>query len=527
MRIVLWGGAVLIALIAVLGAVFWDASWARDLRCRAEGGVRIGQHCHDGGRGQVALRAEDAVTAEDYARLADLAPFDTLTINAENASDGFEAYPPLPDLERLYVEIHGREAPAAIDLRGIDRFAPAETFSFRDVTVMGGAALDGVEVETLTFENAPVDALPDALPALKGARFTGAVPETLDFALGAPELRWLTMSGPVLPDLAPIAELSRLTELVVSTDGGTGLEDLGPIGAAATLERLFLSGGGLGDLAPLAGLDALTVLSLGRAEELDLAPLGALRSLGQLTLFEVARTDLSALDAAPALGALRLVSSGDVEGLSSGTLADLLVEGTPRLILSRIGAVPALARLTVEDVPLVRLAGMPAMPDLVFLGIEGAEDLDLTGLAEAAPALERLDLRAIPNLDLSALDGLADLRTLIVTWAPATPPDLSALPELRALSLSGVTADVLAPLRGGPIETLDLDDIDWGDGAVPFAALLPLPELRALDIGQGVVDAETLAALPLLESVRAYDTQGRRVSLSGRGEIEAWIGENR
>lgn len=520
-----WAAFGVLAALGIGVAATWDRPWAEDLRCDLGGGVPIGARCYEPDRDFVRVLEGD-LEPDEMDRLIRFTAIDTLFVEPPVVREGFGAFPALPDLTGLRVSPLSDAGEWPVRLDGIGSLGPLETVNIQNAVVSDMSPLAAVDPVTVLLTGSEVADMPGALPRLQGIGLRSTRIDALDFVAGAPNLRWLSLSHETLPDLAPLASAPQLFELSIGTASDEGLADLSPLAGLSELSSLWLSGGGLEDLSPLSDLPALTTLALGGAQGLDLAPVAALPALTDLSLFRAEGTPFGPLTDAPVLTKLRLVASGDVERLSVSTLEELDVQGTPRLILSRAGPMPALRIIRLEDVGLVRLAGMPKMPSLTLLAIDDAGSVDLTELAAAAPRLEWLDLRGVPDLDLSAIDGLATLEILVATLAPATPPDLSTLPALRQLSLSGVPLDVLIPLRGGPIERLHLDDIDWGEEAVPVAALLPLPELRTLQIGRGVVDAETLARLPLLETVRARDPDGGRVSLSGRDEVEAWIEEN-
>ncbi|MVA76231.1 hypothetical protein GC722_09365 [Auraticoccus sp. F435] len=121
----------------------------------------------------------------------------------------------------------------------------------------------------------------------------------------------------------------------------------------------------------------------------------------------------------------------------------------------------------------------------VFLPRAGGLDLDvcsdLTGI-DAVAGLRRLRLVVLDELDLAPLAGCTALQelTVLVNGSPGvrdiTP--LTALPELRALTLVGQTAQFdLGPLARLPLTRLRLS-LDGAEGSV----LTRIPSLRRLSL---------------------------------------------
>ena len=87
------------------------------------------------------------------------------------------------------------------------------------------------------------------------------------------------VDGNLLSHLTPLAGLTTLNHLVISSDA---LSDLKPLAGLTELTSLELYGDSLSDLKPLAGLTELTSLELCGDSLSDLKPLAGLTELTRL-----------------------------------------------------------------------------------------------------------------------------------------------------------------------------------------------------------------------------------------------------
>ncbi len=93
---------------------------------------------------------------------------------------------------------------------------------------------------------------------------------------GLSALQWLDVSSTQVTDLAPLAGLSAVRTLDVSN---TQVTDLTPLAGLSALQTLDVGGTQVSDLAPLSGLFALQALYVRGTQVTDLAPLSGLSAL--------------------------------------------------------------------------------------------------------------------------------------------------------------------------------------------------------------------------------------------------------
>lgn len=97
---------------------------------------------------------------------------------------------------------------------------------------------------------------------------------------GMHRLKRLSLSRNDLDDIRPLEALFQLK--AVALNGNPSLQDLTPLRAAQTLERLMLAGTGVRDLSPLTELSQLTHLDISHCPITDLSPLYALPLLTEV-----------------------------------------------------------------------------------------------------------------------------------------------------------------------------------------------------------------------------------------------------
>ena len=99
----------------------------------------------------------------------------------------------------------------------------------------------------------------------------------------ATNLTDIKLHGHIINDLSPLANLTSLTTLEISSTRGA-LSDLSPLANLTNLTELRLFINGISDLSPLANLTSLTELTLFRNNIEDLGPLTNLVNLKRLSL---------------------------------------------------------------------------------------------------------------------------------------------------------------------------------------------------------------------------------------------------
>jgi Leucine-rich repeat (LRR) protein len=294
----------------------------------------------------------------------------------------------------------------------------------------------------------------------------------LELLQGMPSLESLRLSGLVLPDLGPLADVPGLTHLDLSIDPSAKLipgclQRLPTLAGVTQLTRLEVRNCGLRDLSLLRGMTALVELDVSqtvlmkRLEGLASDRLEHLNLRGNTGL-----VDLGGLEVASGLRTLNLRDCSRLTGL--GPLAGLTglthLELWGAYSLEDLGPLSGLVNLEVLTlrsalalVELAPLAGLTRLRDLDLAVAHKVRDIEpLAGLVN----LERLLLYGCPELrtlaPLAGLTRLTELQLSGLTGADLTP--LAGLRDLRRLSLQAMKGTLdLTPLAGlDALETLNL-----------------------------------------------------------------------
>ena len=255
-------------------------------------------------------------------------------------------------------------------------------------------------------------------------------------------LETLELSGFVLDDLEPLAAHATLQRLVL--DGWWGTDDLFPLSALHALHALELTNCGalpditdvvtvlglkrlvlhgndaITDIVPIGALAGLRSLTLYHLEQLtDLSPLASLEQLTSLTVGRLGTTDLQDLARLPALRSLTILDSAvdDLEPL-------LELEHLEALTLERCGALRRLG-------PLGRMQQLRALTLRRCRGIKA-----LPRFRKRCP-LEHVTLELCPAIsDFTPLQALPHLQSVAVGPTLAEDPaPLLRLANLRELRL--------------------------------------------------------------------------------------------
>jgi Leucine-rich repeat (LRR) protein len=257
------------------------------------------------------------------------------------------------------------------------------------------------------------------------------------------------------------------------------------------LRTLVLDGNQVGQLpdgiGTLTGLEHLSVRDCRLAELPDsigqLSKLRVLRVAGNSTFdFSDGEFTFQPIRLPDTIGQLAALEELDVSKLSTqprGT-GEALPETTPFTLPETTGNLIRLRRLVADQTNLVFPASMRGLTNLEEVSMAGGTSVYLKHFPEALtgfPNLRRLDLRGnffprVPDtlLRLSNLEELNLHSALGLVKAPL--PDLSQLPKLRVLRLSGQTNHtgvpvpphkLLRPVLANPLPALEELDIDrWG-----------------------------------------------------------------
>lgn len=227
-------------------------------------------------------------------------------------------------------------------------------------------------------------------------------------------------------EIASLAGIEKLEDLVHITFVNTGIAELGPVSKLEGLKSLHITeeapeisgragpshgcGDGVSDLSPLSGLTDLEKLSVICAPVTDLAPLSGLTRLTELW-----------------------IADSQVRGLSG--LEDLT----------------SLESLTVSSSLVSDIAALEELANLDSLTLSDNEIDDLSPLSGAA-GLRNLKIENNSISDVSALAGLTNLETLSLRHNRIL--DISELPEVENADVSSQEVH-LGDLRGGEIRVGD------------------------------------------------------------------------
>ncbi|MBL8917951.1 MAG: hypothetical protein JNJ54_03750 [Myxococcaceae bacterium] len=301
------------------------------------------------------------------------------------------------------------------------------------------------------------------------------------------------------------------------------------------LEKLVLDDNDLGalpdDLDRLSALRELSVADCGLARLPD-----AVTRLSELRVLRVAGNRAYDFEKAPAeqplelpagLGALTKLEVLDVSGLSfKPSSGEALPELSAWRLPESAGSLKRLRRLVADGTNVIFPRPMFGLASLSELELKGSSYAYLRRLPEGVttfPNLVRLDLRSnfldeLPAslLDLVNLEELNLHNALGLVTGPL--PDLSRLPKLRVLALSGGTDHtrvrvpahaLLESFLSMPMRALESLRVDrWGKNdddrpkppAAVFEGLGRLHSLQRVDLSFNDLDAlpESLYALPAL-----------------------------
>lgn len=357
-----------------------------------------------------------------------------------------------------------------------------------------------------TDGNGDLDVQPDGLVNLKLKDGTTPL-ATIAQVAGLP-LRTLDLSGcKDLADISPL-NLMPLEELNLS---GTDVDDLSVIKTLKQLRKLDLSNCNmLSDLTELQGLTNIVELNLSGTEKLDsLAPLRGI-PLVRLDISNSQLRDISPLE----------VSNLEWLSIKNTKVINITVLTNSRLDYfsaagTRIRRIDALAH---EDARLrehldltatfVRDLGPLQGKQMPYLDLTKCRMTDLSPL-EGMP-LRYLNLREVPVTDITPLQDMP-FETLILTDTKITNIDaLKAQLGLKTLDMAGTKVTSLAPLKGAPINELNLARSAIGLRELDHLRKTPLKILRLDYVVNKTVDLNPLWDCQTLEHL-AVPSPGQNV----------------
>ncbi|MDR0904710.1 MAG: leucine-rich repeat domain-containing protein [Oscillospiraceae bacterium] len=319
------------------------------------------------------------------------------------------------------------------------------------------------------------------------------IPIDIDVLTAMTELTRLNLQSNVANDLTPLAGMTKLTELYISTATG----DISALSAMTelktlTLSRVYNNGPGilLTDLSPLKDLRKLENLNIYIQIAAELTPLAGLTNLKNLYIYSddnMPIRDLSPLKNLTKLETLQIDGQLDAELTPLAGLANL--------------------RSLYLNVRLQRESG----------GYENNYDsgeFDISGIAGLSK-LTSLSMYVYGSdgwvsVVLEPLRGLTELTSLNISAAVTNVEPLSGLTKLQTISLQGSGYTSYAP---GLTEISSLGKLpNLLSLEVPFANLTDIggiegfPNLVSLNLSyNSIKDISALSSLPKLQSVDLTD----------------------
>lgn len=331
---------------------------------------------------------------------------------------------------------------------------PVEDLSFMaGWTKMEYVQLDDIGDNDLSFLS--------GMPNVKHLYLQGTnnVIKDLSFLSGMTELTELHLQGDLqLTDISPVAGLTNLTTLSISSNGGTSsclIADLSPVAGLTSLKELRLDVGDVENLDALAGLTELTTLSIyndGSSDAVMLRDISGLKDLTKLKDIQLQvapdTEDFSPLAGLTELTRLQLYGNfycSDISFLSGLTeLRELYFSGNYDSVVRSLKPIQDLTKLQTLNLTcsgLESLEGLEHLTELTELRLNGGD----AAYADTAPlnSLTKLNSLDLPDrnyenktpLDLSGLAGLTSLQSLNISSYVQDLSPLAGLSKLKELRL--------------------------------------------------------------------------------------------
>ena len=241
----------------------------------------------------------------------------------------------------------------------------------------------------------------------------------------------------LIEDYSPLAALPALSGLTLS-DCGISDAELGALSACSTLTGLYIHNNHITTLDPLRSLLYLEELDAADNEIISAAAVAELPLLTYLNLSGNGLTHAEELAGATALTVLDLSHNriSDLTPLAGLTeLAQLSIAGNTPGNIKKLTALPKLISLDVSSCGLTSLSVVNDFPALQVLF---AEDNQIASLSTFRKPITELYLNRNPLVDLSPLQGQAELMVLEASGTQIDAVDfLAGHPKLITLDVSG------------------------------------------------------------------------------------------
>jgi internalin A len=324
------------------------------------------------------------------------------------------------------------------------------------------------------------------------------------------------VTAEAIDDVSFIGGLTELRALTLWTTGGRhlrlGAEDLAAVAALPKLESLavvgcYLPEGGLGILAGSENLRELSV-TFEDFSPVDLSPLASFPSLEHLAIGGIGLADLSPLAHLASLKKLYLGENRfglwPSENFDSSTRLSTSITNTQVSDLSPVEGLVGLEELVIgwtEVRDFTPLASLTGLTRLSLGGESGNLIEDISALANLT-GLEHLDLGWHPITSLAPLENLTNLRTLSFNSRSPALTDLSPLSNLTGMTeLKAYCYHVSDISALKDLTSLRLLTLRYS-AASDLTPLSGLFALETLDLGtNGFRDLAPLSSLSALQSV--------------------------
>lgn len=241
----------------------------------------------------------------------------------------------------------------------------------------------------------------------------------------------------LIEDYSPLAALPALSDLTLS-DCGISDSDLAALSACSTLTGLYIHNNHITTLDPLRSLVYLEYLDAAENEIISAAAVAELPLLTYLNLSGNGLTHAEEIADATALTVLDLSHNriSDLTPLAGLTeLAQLSIAGNTPGNIKKLTALPKLISLDVSSCGLTSLSVVNDFPALQVLF---AEDNQIASISTFRKPITELYLNRNPLVDLSPLQGQAELMILEASGTQIDAVDfLAGHPKLITLDVSG------------------------------------------------------------------------------------------
>jgi len=298
-----------------------------------------------------------------------------------------------------------------------------------------------------------------------------------------PNLIWLDLRWNYITNHAVLSGATNLTRLYL---GGTSLTNLQFLAPLSRLTLLNLEQNAVQNISPLTGLTNLAYLALSGNPVATYSPIASLSNLVNLELRGNLITNLAIVAGLPRLSYADLAYNAitDVSSLAGRTNLSLVLDGNPKVDLSRLALLTNVTELWLNGNGLSNVSALAVMPQLTALGLEGNCISNIQPLS-ALTNLQHLALSRNPATNLGLVTAFTNLTGLRIEGNSITNARfLSRLKHLRFLSINSNRIDVAALANLKELTSLYCAN----NRLTNIAALTNLPGLAFGDVSQNLLN---------------------------------------